>query len=207
MIDYVRGPVAHMESDYVVIDVNGIGYRVLCPNPYLFGKTDGEVTVYTHHHVREDAMLLFGFSSREEQRLFRKLIEVNGVGPKVALGILAGSRPEALVMAIQQENITFLTKLPGIGKKTAQRIVLDLKDKLNHIGLDFTSEQGLFEDAPVISGGDVHPSWGEAREALKALGYRDVELDRAWEQLKHKIHADEAVDSLMKKALKELLVV
>lgn len=205
MIDYVRGRVAYMDNDSVVLDVGGIGYRVFCPNPYALSKSDEEVIVYTHHHVREDAMMLYGFSSREEQRLFRRLIEVTGIGPKVALGMLAGGKPESLVMAIQQDNLTYLTKLPGIGKKTAQRIVLDLKDKLDNIGLDLQlAGASLFADAPVMVSDDQHPSWSEAREALKALGYRDVELDRAWDSLQHRVHADESVDSLMKKALQTL---
>ena len=205
MIDYVRGPVAHMESDSIVIDVQGIGYRVFCPNPYAFAKSEEAVTVYTHHHVREDAMILYGFQSREEQKLFRRLIEVNGIGPKVALGMLAGGKPDTLVMAIQQDNLTYLTKLPGIGKKTAQRIVLDLKDKLDNIGLDLQQMgQSLFVDAPVLMDDEEHSSWNEAREALKALGYRDVELDKAWNELQHRVHADESVDSLMKKALQVL---
>ena len=95
------------------------------------GESGKPVTIYTHHHVREDAILLFGFATREEQRLFRKLLDVSGIGPKVALGILAGGRPEAIAAAIRQENVAFLTKLPGIGRKTAQRMILDLKDKLD----------------------------------------------------------------------------
>ena len=205
MIDYVRGRVVYLETDSVVVDVNGIGYRVFCPNPYVFSKTEEEVTVYTHHHVREDAMQLFGFSSREEQKLFRRLIEVSGVGPKVALGMLSAGKPEALIMAIQQDNLSYLTKLPGIGKKTAQRLVLDLKDKLDHIGLDLQQMgASLFVDAPVTVHDDEHASWSEAREALKSLGYRDVELDKAWNDLQHRVHADESVDSLMKKALQVL---
>lgn len=130
MIDFLRGQVVHLETEYIVLDVHGVGYRVFCPNPYAFAKTEGPVTVYTHHHVREDAMQLFGFPTREEQRLFRKLIEVSGIGPRVALGILGGGTPDHVVSAIYQENISFLVKLPGIGKKTAQRMILDLKDKL-----------------------------------------------------------------------------
>lgn len=205
MIDFLRGQVAHLETEYIVLDVQGVGYRVFTPNPYAFAKQDGAVTVFIHYHVREDATLLFGFSTREEQKLFRRLIDVNGVGPKVALGILAGcGKPEAVVTAIQQENITFLTKLPGIGKKTAQRIVLDLKDKLDGIGLDihpgslFTSITVTDEDSSDGS------TWSEAREALKALGYTEAELDRVWKDLQHRIHADESVDSLMKKALQAL---
>ncbi|EJW17080.1 Holliday junction branch migration protein RuvA [Paenibacillus alvei] len=205
MIDFLRGQVAHLETEYIVLDVQGVGYRVFTPNPYAFAKQDGAVTAFIHYHVREDATLLFGFSTREEQKLFRRLIDVNGVGPKVALGILAGcGKPEAVVTAIQQENITFLTKLPGIGKKTAQRIVLDLKDKLDGIGLDIHPDS-LFTSVTVADEDSSDGSaWSEAREALKALGYTEAELDRVWKDLQHRIHADESVDSLMKKALQAL---
>ncbi len=167
----------------------------------FFQRSDEPVTVYTHHHVREDAIHLFGFATREEQRLFRKLLDVSGIGPRVALGILAGGRPETIVAAIQQENLGFLTKLPGIGKKTAQRMVLDLKDKLGSIGLPV--ETGLF--APIEEAAqDGTSAWSEAREALSALGYTPAELDRAWQGLKDTVTAGESVDSLMKRALQWL---
>lgn len=117
MIDFLRGKVAHREPEYAVIDVHGVGYRVFCPNPFALPDKTEDITVYIHHHVREDAILLFGFPTREEQALFRRLLDVSGIGPKVALGMLSGARPEAIVAAVQQENVTFLTKLPGIGKK------------------------------------------------------------------------------------------
>lgn len=202
MIDFVRGQVAHLENDYVVLDVQGIGYRIYCPNPYVFAsKSEQAATVYTHHHVRDDAILLYGFPTREEQKLFRKLIEVSGIGPRVALGILSGGHPDHVIAAIQQENIAFLTKLPGIGKKTAQRMILDLKDKLDGLG-----GPSLFDELPAdldeLDG--LNPGWPEAREGLKALGYTDAELDRVWQQLKDSVKPTEEVDSVMKKALKLL---
>lgn len=202
MIDFLRGHVAHLENEYIVLDVQGVGYRVFCPNPYAFAKTEGAVTVYTHHHVREDAILLFGFATREEQQLFRKLIEVSGIGPKVALGILGGGTPAHVVSAIYQENITFLTKLPGIGKKTAQRMILDLKDKLDGIG-SAAMATGLFAPPPSSDEGEGS-YWSEAREALKALGYTDAELDKAWAKMKKDTSPDDSVDILMKRALQML---
>lgn len=201
MIDYLRGQVVHYETEYIVMDVQNVGYRVFCPNPYAFAKSEEKVTAYIHHHVREDAILLFGFPTREEQKLFRKLIEVSGIGPRVALGILAGGAPDSVVAAIYQENIAFLTKLPGIGKKTAQRIILDLKDKLDGIAsipvlVPSAAEHDLFN--PVFTG------WHEAKEGLKALGYTDAELDKVWQNLKEGIAPDESVDSVMKKALRML---
>lgn len=201
MIDFVRGHVVHIESEYIVLDVRDIGYRVFTPSPYAFAGKQESVTVYTHHHVREDAILLFGFASREEQRLFRLLLEVSGIGPRVALGILAGGRPEAVIGAVQQENIAFLTKLPGIGRKTAQRMILDLKDKLAAL----PSEGGLplGEEPGALLGGDGGQAWQEAREALAALGYSQAELDRAWQGVKDEAeHA--SVEVLMKKALQHL---
>ncbi|ASA23713.1 Holliday junction branch migration protein RuvA [Paenibacillus donghaensis] len=200
MIDYLRGTMAHLESEYVVLDVQGVGYRVFCPNPYLFAKVTGEQTIYIHYQSREDATLLFGFPTREEQRLFRKLIEVSGIGPRVALGILTGGTPDQLITAIYQENLTYLTKLPGIGKKTAQRMILDLKDKLD--GLSAASMQtGLFAVAAEEDQAAEGLSWQEAREALRALGYTESELDRTWLALKKQGAEAEPVDVLMKKAL------
>ncbi len=201
MIDFLTGPVVHLENDYVVLDVRSVGYRVFCPNPYAFAKTEGEVTLYIHYHVREDATLLFGFPTRDEQKLFRKLIEVSGIGPKVALGILSGGNPDLVVSAIYQENITFLTKLPGIGKKTAQRMILDLKDKLDGFGAGVILG-GLFT-VPEPQQGDGS-SWSEAREGLKALGYTETELDSVWLKIKDDITYEDTIDVLMKRALKLL---
>lgn len=201
MIDFLRGQFVHVENEYIVLDVQGVGYRVFCPNPYAFANQEGEIMVYTHHHVREDAMLLYGFVTREEQRLFRKLIEVSGIGPRVALGILAGGTPDHVVTAIYQENLTFLTKLPGIGKKTAQRMILDLKDKLDGFGAAAYAT-GLF--APPSEETGSGSAWDEARDGLKALGYTDSELDKVWLKLKKDVTSADSVDVLMKRALQML---
>ncbi|MCQ4086301.1 Holliday junction branch migration protein RuvA [Saccharibacillus sp. JS10] len=203
MIDFVRGLVAHMENEYIVVDVQGVGYRVFCPNPYFFAAKGSEpVTVYTHHSVREDAISLYGFATRDEQRLFRRLIDVTGIGPRVALGILAGGSPEKVVSAIQQENVTFLTKLPGIGKKTAQRMILDLKDRLDSFVTP--SLGGLFDDTIAAEAELDGGGWKEAREGLQVLGYTDAELDKVWSELKEDLKPGEPVDALMKRALKVL---
>ncbi|MHA6485129.1 Holliday junction branch migration protein RuvA [Paenibacillus sp. strain BS8-2] len=209
MIDYLRGPVVHIEAEYIVMDVRDIGYRVFTPNPYAFAGKDEPKVVYIHHHVREDAIHLFGFETREQQTLFRKLLDVSGIGPRVALGILSAGRPESIVGAIQQENLSYLTKLPGIGKKTAQRMILDLKDKLAFADADgllfsaagFAAELGAGDTG---SGQGAGTAWEEAREALAALGYTAAELDRAWNGLQGSVTAEETVDSLMKRALQQL---
>ncbi|WP_435164600.1 Holliday junction branch migration protein RuvA [Paenibacillus glycanilyticus] len=209
MIDFLRGLISHVESEYVVLDVRDVGYRVFTPNPYAFAGKEDAVTIYIHHHVREDAILLYGFESREEQTLFRKLLEVSGIGPRVALGILAGGRPDAVIGAIQQENIAFLTRLPGIGKKTAQRMILDLKDKLAGFATDagLLAAAGLAPHQPVSAASaqqGAGTAWEEARDGLSALGYTAAELDKAWSALALSVTADETVDSLMKRALQQL---
>ncbi|MCC3376928.1 Holliday junction branch migration protein RuvA [Cohnella sp. REN36] len=204
MIDYLVGRVAHIEMEYVVLDVRDIGYRVFVPNPYALARSEEPVQLFIHHHVREDAIQLFGFPTRDEQSLFRKLLDVSGIGPRVALGVLAGGRPETVAAAIQQENLTFLTKLPGIGKKTAQRMILDLKDKL---GVYDDRMHGIALVAPasqLTMGEEESSNWAAAREALAGLGYRDVELDRAWGAIRDQAKPDASPDALMKLALQQL---
>ncbi|SDE59999.1 Holliday junction DNA helicase subunit RuvA [Paenibacillus sp. UNCCL117] len=206
MIDFLRGTVAHRESEYVVLDVRGVGYRVFTPNPYAVGAKDGkeaEVTMYIHYHVREDAHLLFGFRTREEQSLFRLLLDVSGIGPKVAVGVMAGGRPETIVSAIRQENLSFLTKLPGIGKKTAQRMVLDLKDKLGAYAAAVEGENFMATGIPIDMPSD-DTAWAEAKAALLALGYTEAEADRAGAAIQPKLTGLQTTDVVMKLALQAL---
>ena len=210
MIDFLRGKPVYAEADFAVIDVGGVGYRVFCPNPYAIqakGGEQGETTVYVHHHVREDAILLYGFPTREEQKLFRRLLDVSGVGPKVALGVLAGAKPEAIVMAIQREDLTFLTKLPGIGRKTAQRMVLDLKDRLDGAiaeGAAAGMAQLEYESA---GGTPASGVWSDAKSGLASLGYTESEADRALAAVKTKLGdktEEVSLDTVMKLALQAM---
>jgi Holliday junction DNA helicase RuvA len=207
MIDFLRGQLAHRETEYVVLDVNGVGYRVFCPNPYAVGANGdaAPVTMFIHHHVREDAILLFGFLSREEQALFRKLLDVSGIGPKVALGILSAGRPEAVISAIYQENIVFLTRLPGIGKKTAQRIILDMKDKLADLPVGgLIPVAAAFATESEMAEGQGGGAWKEAKMALVALGYSETEIDRVWPAVRDKATGLEKPDTFVKLALQAL---
>lgn len=202
MIDFLRGSIVHTETEYVVLDVHDVGYRVFTPNPYGLSRSQSSVQLFIHHHVREDAIQLFGFPTREEQLLFRKLLDVTGIGPKVALGVLSGGSPETIAMAIQQENVAFLTKLPGIGRKTAQRMILDLKDKL---GAFAAVDAGVSLPVSVqVAGAADGSAWAAAREALTALGYRESEIDRAWSLIKDRLTGEETADMLIKKALQQL---
>jgi len=204
VIDYLRDKVAYAESEYVVLDVHDVGYQVFTPNPYGLLRTDEPVQLFTYHHVREDAMQLFGFTTRDEQALFQRLLEVSGIGPKVALGVLAGGRPENVVAAIQQENLAFLTKLPGIGKKTAQRMILDLKDKLGTIDSRWAVASMIDLHQPQNQPEEGGSSWAAAREALAGLGYREAEMDKAWLSMKDRITGEESPDTLIKLALQQL---
>lgn len=208
MIDFLRGKPAFTDTDYVVLDVHGVGYRVFCANPYAIAARDKEeLVLFIHYHVREDAVLLFGFETREEQALFRRLLDVSGIGPRVAIGILSAGRPDEVVGAIYQENVAFLMKLPGIGKKTAQRIILDLKDKLADLPMAVTAAaaagQAAVKPGPRLPG-SVPGAWQEAKEALMALGYTEAETDRIWPQVQEKAQAGAPSDALVKLALQAL---
>ncbi|MFC7393209.1 Holliday junction branch migration protein RuvA [Scopulibacillus cellulosilyticus] len=179
MIDYIKGTVQHISSEYMVIENNGIGYQIICPNPFAYQQHMGqEMVIYTYQYVREDIIALYGFKSREERALFIHLLSVSGIGPKGGLAILASGQPENVIQAIEDENEQYLIKFPGIGKKTARQIILDLKGK-------FKDQFGLF--APVME--DSLGSNGaleEALEALKALGYSEREIKRIVPKLENK---------------------
>ncbi|WP_301171121.1 Holliday junction branch migration protein RuvA [Brevibacillus nitrificans] len=203
MIDFVEGTLCYLDSEYIVLETGGIGYRLFCPNPYQFVRYEGSRTkLYTHHHVREDAILLYGFATRDDRDLFRKLLDVNGIGPKGALAILAAATPEQIVMAVQQENVTYLTKFPGIGKKTAQRIILDLKDKL----VGYTPSAILTVAVGDLTAGETAVSaLNEALDALTALGYSDGELQKIRNALSEKSKEGDGVEKLIKQGLALLM--
>lgn len=132
MIAHLRGRVLRKEPQEVVVDVSGVGYRVTIPVStfYRLGDEGSEVSLLTHTHVREDALALFGFLTAGEQDLFEKLISVAGVGPKLAINVLSGIEAPDLMAALKSSDVARLTRIPGVGKKTAERLVLELKDKM-----------------------------------------------------------------------------
>lgn len=192
MIERIRGEIFLVENEYIGVDVQGVGYQVHVVNPYQF-EEGAAVTVYIHHVVREDASLLYGFAILEERNLFRSLLAVSGVGPKAAMGILSAGTPSQIVSAIQSENVTFLTKLPGIGKKTAARLILDLKDKLAHWMpnvADNTTQTGV----PVPNERQI------VIDALTGLGYDEKEAD----QLANKsFEENQSVEAWIRAALRQ----
>ncbi|HFI0273120.1 TPA: Holliday junction branch migration protein RuvA [Streptococcus suis] len=171
MYDYIKGKLTKITAKYIVIEVAGIGYILHVANPYAFsGNVNQELTVYTHQVIREDAHLLYGFQSESEKAVFLSLISVSGIGPTTALAIIAVDDNDGLVRAIEQKNITYLTKFPKIGKKTAQQMVLDLEGKFV-----MSEETGPVETSAPTS---ENHALEEAMEAMEALGYRPAELKK-----------------------------
>ena len=173
MIGFLRGQVAALKADYCLLDVNGVGYRV-----FVAGSTRNklrlkeETQLFTYMNVYQDGITLYGFASEDEYDIFQLLIGVSGIGPKVALGILSAITVESLCKAIQNKQATVLTKLPGIGKKSAERLILELKDKVAFAAADDVEEiLTLDMEGPV--GDDM---MSEAQAALVALGYSQAEI-------------------------------
>ena len=169
MIGFLRGRVAHLLADCCLLDVGGVGYRVYIASATRSRLHMGEeATLFTHLSVREDALTLYGFYNQEEYDIFQQLISVSGIGPKVALGILSAISVDKLCAAIHGQQLTVLTKLPGIGKKSAQRLILELKDKIAAGSGDIAAD-----DMPVVGDDTI----SEATAALISLGYSQAEID------------------------------
>lgn len=196
MIGYLKGIVTHLFREHCFIDVHGVGYRVFVPASTMEKLTIGkETTVFTYMNVREDAILLYGFATQDEYDLFMLLISVNGVGPKVALGVLSAVNPDGFRLAVHQKNIKVLTKMPGIGKKTAERIALELQDKIGPV------DDGAVADIAVPSTAASKGMMSEAVDALVGLGYSEQEILPVVEE---KAGICQTVEQLIKEVLKAL---
>ncbi|NLM12997.1 MAG: Holliday junction branch migration protein RuvA [Epulopiscium sp.] len=196
MIAFVKGILEFMTEEWLIVDVNGVGYKISIPSSTMsklpsIGK---EVKVFTHLHVKEDEMALYGFMSQDELNMFERLISVSGIGPKGALGILSTLSPADLCMAVITEDIKTLSSAPGIGKKTAQRIILELKDKMNTLeAIGIGGEPVLeFQQNGIVE---------EAIVALGALGYSRVDAAKAVQDV---FEEDMTVEEIIKAALKKL---
>jgi holliday junction DNA helicase RuvA len=202
LYEFVKGTVDFVGPEYIVIENNGIGYQISTPNPFIYAsKMNTNVTVYTYHYVREDLMALYGFETREEKKLFTKLLNVSGIGPKGALAILASGEVQQVVSAIENEDESFLVKFPGVGKKTARQMILDLKGKLQDIVPDYFPN--LFNADTFPTGAEsTNNAFEEAVLALKALGYSDKEVKKISPELRKE---QLSTDQYIKKALQRLL--
>lgn len=202
MIEFINGKVDYISPEFIVIDVSGVGYQIFTPNPFLFQKDLNEkIKIYTYQYVREDIIALYGFETRQERTLFTKLLNVSGIGPKGALAILAAGQPNAVVQAIEDENEKYLVKFPGVGKKTARQMILDLKGKLNDLLPELMPD--LFEPDKLVSNTTMYShELEEAIEALKVLGYAEKEITKVLPQLQNE---QLSTDQFIKKALQLLL--
>lgn len=206
MIAYLRGTVAEVEKDSIILECQGIGYRIFMPVSALerMRDGDGERVVHTYLNVREDAMLLYGFLTKNDLSVFRLLLGVSGVGPKAAMGILSHFSWEDLSFAVLSDDAAAIARAPGIGKKTAQKVILELKDKL-HLQDAFEekfSQGGSGRDADPKASKDPEAA-KEAVEALVALGYGRTEAARAVRQAAGSAGPVD-VEELLKAALKQM---
>ncbi|MBP3635189.1 MAG: Holliday junction branch migration protein RuvA [Bacilli bacterium] len=183
MFEYLKGRINAIESNYIVLETNNIGFKIYTALPYSFNEGD-EYKVYIYQHIREDENTLFGFKTKEDKSLFLKLIDVKGLGPKMALPMLATGSTSGIIDAIERENILYLKKFPKIGDKVARQIILDLKGKL-------VSSQ--------INKNDIIND--ELTEALVSLGYKNADIKK----ITPKVDSSLTIEDQIKEALKLLL--
>ena len=185
MYGYIRGIITEIDSRYVILENNDIGYLIYVPNPYSY-QLNKTYQIFTYNNIKEEENTLFGFKTREEKELFLKLISVKGLGPRMALPIIATGTLEGIADAIENNNLNYLKKFPKIGDKVAKQMVLDLKGKLNAINT------GLFKKEDFSD---------ELLEVLLGLGYKQVDIKKVLS----KVDANKSLEEQVKEALKLML--
>ena len=206
MIAYVKGELVQKQIGYVVIDVGGLGYKIFMSEPSIdeIGNIGDEVKVHTYYRVSEDDISLFGFNTQEELRMFELLISVSGIGAKTAIAMLACIEPSQFAIAVISDDIDTLKKIPGVGPKSAQRIVLELKDKMKKEQQIAELTNASLEQKSKIKKVIVADSkTQEAIDALQVLGYSKKDVEKALEQIDT---AELKVEDIIKKALRELSI-
>lgn len=198
MIALLTGKIAHKSPDYIILDVNGVGYHVHIPfsTYYTLPAEGSAVSLQIHTSVKEDAINLYGFQSQQEKELFQLLIGVSGVGPKLANGILSNSEPAELAESLLRGDIVRLSSIPGIGKKTAERLILELKEKVKKLGV----VQPQQETAPAPAQTGIRD---DVLSALINLGYKENVVQKALKDIP--VGDDASVESVLKQALKILM--
>jgi len=194
MIAHLKGKLTHKSPVAIIIDVNGVGYQVFVPLStfYALPELESEISLGIHTHMREEALKLFGFYTIDEKVIFEKLITINKVGPKLALTILSGMPPADILSTINSNDIVKLSTIPGIGRKTAERLILEMRDKLDGLSLDFIAtkdpgpEKGLFDDA---------------LSALVNLGYKKSQAELALKKVYAESAEDNSIENLIKDSL------
>ena len=205
MIGRLQGVLLEKQAPDVLIDVNGVGYEVQMPLScfYELPELQQSVAIYTHFVVREDAQLLYGFINKQERALFRLLIKTNGVGPKLALTILSGMTASEFVQSVERDDVATLVKLPGVGKKTAERLLVEMRDKLKSLMAASTGNekesvlQSNFKPVPLANSAEE-----DAIAALLSLGYKPAQASRVVSQV---MTVDMDSETLIKAALKAML--
>ena len=197
MIAHLRGRIFAKNPNRIIVDVNGVGYDVAVPLStfYGLGEPGAEIALRIHTHVREDALLLYGFATVLELDLFERLISIGGIGPKVALAVLSGIEPEELVRAVERGDVARLTAIPGVGKKTSERMVLELKDRLPRAHLAAAAAGESAPEAPVLR--------DDVLSALINLGYHRPLAEKAVDAA-FKATPDGSFERMLKQALREL---
>lgn len=200
MIGRLSGVLIEKQAPDLLIDVNGVGYEVQAPlSSFLdIGPVGGKITLLTHMVVREDAQLLYGFSDKMQRTMFRTLIKVSGVGPKLALGILSSMDADTFARCIQNHEVTALTKLPGVGKKTAERLIVEMQDRLK----EWHTQAPLWAAVEQTEVDSRNHLLAEAESALISLGYKPQEAAKMLSKMPDEINSSE---EMIRRALKGMM--
>lgn len=203
MIGQLSGEIVLKHPPEITLSVQGVGYEVQLPMHcfYELPEVGGQVTLWTHLVVREDAQLLFGFNTLDERALFRTLIKAQGVGPKLAMTIMSSLSVEAFVIALSQEKMAVLTKIPGVGKKTAERLIVELKDKLK----DFVGFEHGEADLIQVDENKGERAIHDAVSALVSLGYKEKQAEKTVQTVAKDLDTEGDVETLIRHALKMLM--
>ena len=196
MYAYIKGTLEEKSIDSIVVETTGIGYKIYVSEHTMakLGEIGEKVKIYTHYHVREDNISLYGFMSNEELKMFELLLQVSGIGAKTAIAMLSNITPSKFALAIISNDLKTLTKIPGIGNKSAQRMVLELKDKLK-------TQTAIEDDEEETTPNDNSESINEAEQALQILGYNKSEISKVFDKFDtHNL----STEDLIKEALKRL---
>lgn len=199
MFALIAGKLAHKSATEVIVDVGGIGYQVYIPLStfYELPETGDPVSFHIHTHVKEDAIQLFGFRSREEKSIFQLMIQVSGIGPKLAINVLSGISAPELTRAVSDGDLARLVTIPGIGKKTAERMIVELRDKFSKL-----VKEGMAGPARTEIPDDI--LMNDALSALENLGYKQPVAKKALDQVRGSLDGDLTIEELLKQALKFL---
>lgn len=205
MIGWIKGNILEKQAPFLLLDVNGVGYELQAPMTTFYHlPNEGIIELFTHFVVREDAQLLYGFATKDEQQLFRSLIKVNGVGPKLALAILSSIEPKQFVFCVKNDDVNALVNIPGIGKKTAERLLIEMRDRLKDwysVDADAISTMSSHSVKP-----HANQRLAEAESALVALGYKPIEATKMIMLAKAEMVDDSfTTEMLIKLALKRML--